>query len=261
MILHHVEYGAEHDGDPVVFLGSIASTTDMWLPQLDALSATRRVIALDHRGHGQSPDPDVAPGETTFDSLADDVLSTLDSLGVGNFEVVGLSLGGALAQYLAATSGRVTRAAFLCTAAYFGGDDKWLPRAELTRAEGMAPMVDGVVGLWFTEEFRAANPATTEFYRRMILSTRGVGYASCADALATWDFADRLPEITVPVLVLAGAEDESTPPAALKAIADGIAGGAGNGGQVTYVEVSPGAHVPTVEAPDQVNAALVDFFG
>ncbi|WP_295625418.1 3-oxoadipate enol-lactonase [uncultured Corynebacterium sp.] len=255
MILHHVEYGADHDGDPVVFLGSIASTTDMWLPQLDALSATRRVIALDHRGHGESPDPDVAPGETTIDSLADDVLSTLDSLGVDSFEVVGLSLGGALAQYLTATSDRVRKAAFLCTAAYFGGTDKWHPRSELTRAEGLAPMVDGVVGLWFTPEFRENNPATTEFYRRMILSTRGVGYASCADALAGWDFADRLSEITVPTLVLAGAEDESTPPATLKSIADGVAG------DVTYVEVSPGAHVPTIEVPDEVNAALVDFFG
>ena len=255
MILHHVEFGAEHGGDPVVFLGSIASTTDMWLPQLDALSATRRVIALDHRGHGLSPDPDVAPGETTFDSLADDVLSTLDSLGVGSFDVVGLSLGGAVAQYLAATSGRVGCAAFLCTAAYFGGTEKWLPRAELTRAEGMAPMVDGVIGLWFTEEFRAAAPATTEFHRRMILSTRGAGYASCSDALAHWDFRDRLPEITCPVLVLAGAEDESTPPAALQAIGDGV------GSEATYVEVSPGAHVPTIEAPDQVNSALVDFFG
>ena len=275
MILHHVEFGAEHGGDPVVFLGSIASTTDMWLPQLDALSVTRRVIALDHRGHGLSPDPDVAPGETTFDSLADDVLGTLDSLGVRSFEVVGLSLGGALAQYLAATSDRVTKAAFLCTAAYFGGPDKWAPRSELTRAEGMAPMVDGVVGLWFTESFRDANPATTDFHRRMILSTRGVGYASCADALAGWDFRDRLSEITVPTLVLAGTEDGSTPPAALKAIADGIAGGrsdagagrnggnGGNGGNgsVTYVEVSPGAHVPTIEAPEQVNKALVDFFG
>ena len=134
MILHSVTYGPESDSEPVVFLGSIASTTDMWLPQLDELSKTRRVIALDHRGHGLSPDPDVTPGETTFDDLAADVLSTLDELGVDTFQVVGLSLGGAMAQYLTATSGRVTRAAFLCTAAYFGGTEKWLPRAELTRA-------------------------------------------------------------------------------------------------------------------------------
>lgn len=255
MQLNYVEYGRGNGGTPVVFLGSIASSTDMWLPQLDALSATHHVVAVDHRGHGLSADPEVEPFTTTIDDLANDVLETLDSIGVGDFAVVGLSLGGALAQYLTGTSNRVKKAAFLCTAAYFGGTEKWHPRSELTRAEGMAPMLDGVIGLWVTESFRETMPASTDFYKRMILSTRGVGYASCADALAGWDFRDRLSEITVPVLTLAGTEDESTPPAALQTIAEGVAG------PVTSVEVSPGAHVPTLEAAEQVNAALLDFFG
>jgi len=255
MILHSVEYGSDNPGDPVVLLGSIASTTDMWLPQLDALSATRRVIALDHPGHGGSPDPDVQPGETSMSDLADNILATLDELGVEQFAVVGLSLGGALAQYLTATSGRVTRAAFLCTAAYFGGTQKWHPRSELTRAQGLEPMADGVIGLWFTEQFRGTRPATTAFYRRMVTSTRGVGYAACSDALAHWDVRERLAEITVPVLALAAVDDQSTPPAALKEIADGVTG------PVTYVKVSPGAHVPAIEVPEQVNKALLEFFG
>lgn len=250
MIVHHVEYGT---GKPVVFLGSIASSVDMWLPQLDALSADRRVIALDYRGHGLSGDADVQPGETSIDDLAQDVLETLDTLGVDKFTVVGLSMGGAVAQYLAATSPRVTQAAFLCTGASFGGPKKWHDRAELTRSEGMSPMLDGVIGLWVTEEFMAARPATTDFYRRMILSTRGSGYAFGADALAHWDFTDRLPEITVPVLTIAGEEDASTPPATVHAIAEGVSGPA------TSVTVSPGAHVPTIEAADQINAALSEF--
>ncbi|MDO5669959.1 MAG: alpha/beta fold hydrolase [Corynebacterium sp.] len=255
MILHSVSYGPESDAEPVVFLGSIASTTDMWLPQLDELSKTRRVIALDHRGHGQSPDPDVAPGDTTFDHLAEDVLSTLDQLGVDKFQVVGLSLGGAIAQYMALTSPRVTRAGFLCTAAYFGGPEKWNPRAELTRAEGLEPMADGVIDFWLTKDFQAAHPATTARYRRMVVSTRGSGYASASDALAHWDIRERLAEITVPVLVLAASDDQSTPPSALKAIAEGVTG------EATFVEVSPGAHVPTIEVPEQVTQALVEFFG
>lgn len=253
MILHSVDYGPKDAGQSVVFLGSIASTSDMWLPQLDTLSHNHRVIALDHRGHGRSADPQVTPGNSTFDDLTTDVLETLDSINVNNFAVVGLSLGGAIAQYLAATSNRVTKAAFLCTAAYFGGPNKWLPRAELTRAQGLAPMVDNIVNLWFTEQFRSANPATIDDYRRMILTTRGTGYASCSDALATWDFRNRLNDITVPVLTLAGDQDQSTPPPALEEIAAGVSG------PVTKVVVSPGAHVPTIEVPDQVNQALAKF--
>lgn len=86
------------DARPVVFTGSIASTTDMWLPQLDALASEYRVIAIDHPGHGASPDPVGAPGTATIDGLAADALATLDEAGVGDFDVVGLCLGGAIAQ-------------------------------------------------------------------------------------------------------------------------------------------------------------------
>ena len=77
----------------------------------------------------------------------------------------------------------------------------------------------------------------------------------CHRLLADQGVRDRLGEITVPVLVLAGVDDQSTPPSALKAIAEGVSG------EATYVEVSPGAHVPTIEVPEQVTKALVDFFG
>ncbi|GAB3944994.1 alpha/beta fold hydrolase [Corynebacterium tapiri] len=250
MLLHSVSYG---DGDvPVVFLGSIASTTDMWLPQLDALSGTRRVIALDHRGHGNSPDPAHTPGQTTFEDLVADVHETLDDLGVGDYDVVGLSLGGALAQHLAATDPRVRRAAFLCTATSFGGEKKWRDRAELTRTQGMTPMVDAVVGLWVSTEFSQTHPATTDFYRRMVASTRGSGYAECAEGLARFDSTPLLGEITCPVLTIAGDQDESTPPAALEQIARGV------GGDSQQVVVQ-GGHVPTVESADAVNSALKEF--
>ncbi len=250
----HYEKTASTGSVPVVLLGSIASTLEMWRPQIEALSAAgREVIALDHRGHGHSPDPDVAPGATSMGDLTADVVETLDALGVGEFDVCGLSLGGAVAQYLTARSGRVRRAAFLCTAAYFGGPDKWAPRAELTRAEGIAPMLDVVWPLWITPAFGGAHPGRIEELKAMIRTTRGVGYASCADALAGWDFRESLGEFAVPFLTLAGRDDESTPPETVHAI------GAGAPDLHTQVTV-PGAHVPTVESPGEVNEALVEHF-
>lgn len=251
-LLHYIDFGPK-DAQPVIFLGSIASSVDMWRLQLDELSRDFRVIAVDHRGHGSSPNSDVAPGETSLDDLAQDVLAVADAAGVDSFAVVGLSLGGAIAQYLAATSSRVTKAVFMCTAHYFGGPDKWNPRAELTRAEGMAPMEEGVISLWLTPEFAAQHPATERALRDMILSTTGEGYASCSDALAKWDFGEQLKNITVPVLTIAGAHDESTPPATVHAIAEKVSGPA------QTLTLSSGAHVPTVELPEEVNAALRDF--
>lgn len=253
-VLHYAEFGSSHTNTvPIVFLGSIASTIDMWLPQLDALSRDYRVIAIDHRGHGLSPDPSVAPGETTIADLAQDVLDTLDDAGVAQFIVVGLSLGGAVAQFLAANSARVERAVFLCTASYFGGAEKWDPRAVLTRKEGLAPMADAVVGLWLSSRFVALHPATHDALRRMILTTRGTGYASCSDALAKWDFTEDLRKVDVPVLTIAAPEDASTPPEVVHAI------GAVTAGPATALTLSAGAHVPTVEVPEEVTRALREF--
>ncbi|MDK6259366.1 alpha/beta fold hydrolase [Corynebacterium frankenforstense] len=259
MVLRHLEYGPTagetgRDGAtaPVVLLGSIASDPDMWLPQLDALARDRRVIALNYHGHGGTPVPAGAP--TDMSGVTAEVLATLDGLGVEDFDVVGLSLGGAIAQALAAGSPRVRRAAFLCTATSFGGAEKWNARAELTSAEGMAPMVDGVLDLWVTPTFRRDHAATTGRLRDMIAATDGAGYTAYARVLADFDSRGVLPEITCPVLTLAGSDDVSTPPAALAEIAGLVSG------PVESVEV-PGAHVPTVESPDEVTEALRNFLG
>lgn len=251
-LLAYQDFGPR-DARPVVFTGSIASTTDMWLPQLDALASEYRVIAIDHPGHGASPDPVGGPGTATIGGLAADALATLDEAGVGDFDVVGLSLGGAIAQHLAAKSGRVGKAVFMCTGAYMGGPDVWLPRAAQTRAHGIAPRVDGAVELWVTQAFQRSRPATTDALRRMIASTRGAGYAACADALAGWDFRGELGEITCPVLTVAGPEDTSTPPEVVHAIAEGA------GGEAQSVTLSTGGHVPTVEVPGEVNEVLRGF--
>ncbi|WIM67185.1 3-oxoadipate enol-lactonase [Corynebacterium breve] len=250
--LNLVQKGEETNDKVVVFVGSIASTTEMWAPQLDALAADYRVIAVDHRGHGGSPLADVAEGEASIAMFSEDILSALSDAGVEDFAVVGLSLGGAVAQYLAAHSPRVTKAVFACTAAYFGGPEKWEPRAELTRAEGMAPMVDAVVSLWLTEDFRDSHPEVEQAAKDMVLSVSGDGYAQCSDALAKWDFRDELSAITCPVLTIAGELDESTPPATVAAIAEGISG-------PKQSVVVPGAHVPTLEAPEEFTRALRDF--
>ncbi|WP_448854466.1 alpha/beta fold hydrolase [Corynebacterium frankenforstense] len=191
------------DQPPVVFVGSIASGHRMWLPQLDLLAHHRRVIALDYHGHGGAP---VVPGAPeTMDGVVAEVLATLDAAGVDRFDLVGLSLGGAVAQAVAsAAPQRVRRLALACTATSFGGAEKWTGRAELTAAEGMSPMVEGVLGLWVSEDFARRHRATTEWLRAMIA--------------------------------------------------------AGVAGPVESVVV-PGAHVPTFEAREEVNAALTEFLG
>ncbi|ANE04617.1 3-oxoadipate enol-lactonase [Corynebacterium crudilactis] len=248
-ILHSVSYGSSDN--TLVFIGSLGSTTDMWLPQLDALHKDFRVIAVDHRGHGLT---ELIEGTPTVADLAQDVLDTLDELDVDKFGVIGLSLGGAVAQYLTATSNRVTKAAFMCTAAKFGEPQGWIDRAAATRENGTASLSEAVIQRWFSPSWLENNPASREHFEAMVAGTPSEGYALCCEALATWDFTDRLGEITVPVLTIAGADDPSTPPAILQIIADGVSG------ESRAEVLSPAAHVPTVERPAEVNELLAQHF-
>lgn len=244
-LLHSVRYGS--GSTTIVFLGSLGSTVDMWLPQLDALSHDATVIALDHRGHGRSP---IGTEPGSIKALADASLATLDSLNVESFHLVGLSLGGAVAQYLAAVEPvRVQTVSLLCTAAKFSEPDGWIDRACLAREQGMEALADAIVSRWFSPGFLEAKPATVAHYRDMIESVSDQGYAMCCDALADWDFTAELGRITQPVLTIASADDPATPPETLQIIADGVAHGRAK-------IVSPGAHVPTIEVPDQINDLL-----
>jgi 3-oxoadipate enol-lactonase len=259
MILNSVSVGPRSgrtDAPVIVLTGSIGSTTDMWLPQMDALSADARVIAVDHPGHGGSPVPTGDTARYTVADIATDLLKTLDRLGVASFHLAGLSLGGAVAQHLAAgrAKNRVLSLTLLCTAPKFGEPQSWFDRAAGVRANGTGNLADGTVEKWFTEGWRKAHPASTEAYRRMIRSVNDEGYALCSEALGRWDFADRLPQIAVPTLTVAGSTDPSTPPEILQSIADAVP-------EARAEVLDPGAHVPTVERPDEVTRLLAEHIG
>ncbi|WP_414120748.1 3-oxoadipate enol-lactonase [Corynebacterium nuruki] len=256
-VLHHVSVGPRDgraDAPVIVLTGSIGSTIDMWLPQLDALSRSARVIAVDHRGHGGSPLP---AGSATVADLARDLLDTVDALGVDTFHLAGLSLGGAIAQYLAAgadTRDRVLTLTLLCTAPKFGEPAGWTDRAALVRDRGTDAVADGTVEKWFSAGWREEHPASAGFFAAMVRGIADEGYAVCCEALAQWDFADSLGQIQAPTLTIAGSTDPSTPPRVLQSIADAVPG-------ARAVVLDPGAHVPTIERPDEVTRLLADQVG
>ena len=250
--LHITEHG-NSSAPAVVLLSSIGTTHEAWAKQIPALAEHFRVVTVDHRGHGRSEAARVAPGTTTMDTLAADILQALDQVGVNRFRVVGLSLGGALAQYLAAKSGRVEKAVFSCTATYLGGEEKWRERTAIAREQGMGALADGMMENWFTEGFRAQHPEEVRRVRDMVAGIDGEAYAQNGDALAGWDFAGELAAITCPVLTIAGAQDPSTTPAELARIAEGVTG------PVQQVVIDPGSHQVAIERPEEFNRALTQF--
>ncbi|MGC0362345.1 3-oxoadipate enol-lactonase/4-carboxymuconolactone decarboxylase [Rhodococcus sp. 27YEA15] len=237
-----VELGFTQTGNPtapaVVLLGSLGSDLTMWQPQVHALSTRFRVIAVDHRGHGKSPVP---AGPYTVADLGGDVLALLDALELESAHLVGLSLGGAVGQWIAAHHPtRVATLTLLCTSAQFAPAQPWIDRARAVRTAGIATIAEAIVGRWFTADLAARDPELVARHLAMVEATPDEGYAACCEALSSWDGRADLARIVAPTLLVAGAHDAATPPATMSAIADGIAE------SVMHV-VDPGAHLANVE--------------
>lgn len=246
--LHHAVDGPEA-GPPLVLGGSLGSTLEMWQPQLPSLAARHRVVRYDHRGHGGSPVPS---GPYALDDLGGDVLRLLDERDVSTVDYAGLSLGGMVGMWLAAHAPeRIRRLALLCTAAHLPPEVGYRQRAALVRAEGMAAVVEPVLGRWFTPDFQ---PGGREPYRAMLAGTVPEGYAGCCEAIAGMDLRPVLSKITAPTLVVAAADDPAIPPRYAEQIAGAVPGS-------RLVVLDRAAHLASVERAGEVNRLLLDWFG
>jgi 3-oxoadipate enol-lactonase len=246
--LHHVSDGPA-DAPVLVMAGSLGSTTEMWRPQVPALAEHFRVVRIDLRGHGGSP---AAAGPYRMDELADDVLALLDRLELHRVHWCGLSLGAMVGMYLASEAPeRIDRLALCCTSAHFPDNTVWHDRIAAVAEQGTAGIAPAVVGRWFTPGWAAQHPDAVAEAEAMVASISDEGYSGCCAALAVWDHRDRLPAITAPTLVVAGADDPATPvePHAVT-LAAGIPG--------ARLEVVPGAHLATIESAETVNALLLE---
>jgi 3-oxoadipate enol-lactonase len=228
----------------VVLMGSLGSTLDMWEGQVPALAERFRVLRVDHPGHGGSPLLYVR----SVEGIAQDLAELLDELRLDRVSLCGLSLGGAVGMRLALdTPARLDRLVLCSTSMRFATPDFWEERSRVVREQGVEAIADAVLERWFTPEF-----ADVRRYRDMLVSTPAEGYARCCEALRDWDVRGQLRDVGLPTLVIAGADDPSTPPADLEAIAGEIPA-------ARLVVLDGARHLANVERPDQFNAAVLEF--
>ncbi len=239
------------DGLPVLLLShSIGTDHGMWEPQVSGLLSHFRVLRYDIRGHGASDAPD---GDYSIEQLGRDVLALADHLAISKFAFCGLSLGGAIGQWLGVNApNRLTGLVLANTAPQFGPRENWETRMRMVRESGMASLVDMVMGRFFSPEFLARRDPRAESVRSVMLGTNAVGYAGCCAALRDFDHTKALSKITVPTLVIAGRRDVATPwEGHGELLARGIPG-------ASSLQLAA-AHLSNIERPRSFNAALQEF--
>jgi 3-oxoadipate enol-lactonase len=184
-------------------------------------------------------------------ALITDTERLMDHLGLKDTIFVGLSIGGMIAQGLAAKRLDLVRAMVISnTAAKIGTRDMWNDRIATVKEQGLDAITDPTMDRWFSKPFQS----TDEFpaWRNMFLRTPAEGWTGCAAAIAGTDFISSTSGLRLPTLAIAGSEDGSTPPDLVFETADLIPGS-------QKALIRGAGHLPCVEAPEVYAGHLNGF--
>ncbi|WP_353050226.1 bifunctional 3-oxoadipate enol-lactonase/4-carboxymuconolactone decarboxylase PcaDC [Aureimonas altamirensis] len=237
-------------GPALVFINSLGTDFRIWDGVVAALGAGQALLRYDKRGHGLTGDG-IGPG--SIDAHVRDLAGLMEHHAVTGAVVVGLSVGGMIAQGLALARPDLVSALVLSNTAHrIGTPQSWSERIDAVRAGGLEAIADGVMEKWFTAGFRQAGNPPYRLCRTMFERCSPAGYIATCEAIAAADFTERAPAITVPALCIAGSDDGSTPPQLVHALASLIPGA-----RTTVIDNA--GHLPNVERPQAYADTLRGF--
>ncbi|TNC27788.1 alpha/beta fold hydrolase [Amycolatopsis alkalitolerans] len=230
-------------GRPVVLLHPLALSGAVWDPVAKFLSAGHQVLALDARGHGESP---WDGKEFTVEDMAADAASVIEDFGSGPADVIGLSMGGSTALVLAATRPDLVHHLVLADATACYGPDReseWAARAERAATVPRVEQLSFQRDRWFAEAFQQAHPEEVRRVSDIFVATDSRAHAAACRALGALDATAKLGDVEAETLVLVGDEDYATPPAMARELAGGI-----KGAKLRVLERT--RHLSLLERPD-----------
>jgi 3-oxoadipate enol-lactonase len=247
--LYWEESGA---GTPLLLIQGLGWSAEMWYSLVPELETAYRVLRYDARGIGRS---DVPPGPYSVEQMADDAVAILRAAGVERAHVLGVSLGGIVAQEVALQHPEVVTSLILgCT--HPGGAETIWPDPEVLDAlkNRAASTFEEVVAQAREFAYAPGAPCVEEDIRRRLeLPTSNEGYeAQLMGGLTFQGTTTRLPSLTVPVLVFTGDLDRMVPPKNSENIAAAVP-------DATLVVIAGAGHVNFTEQPGAVAKAIREF--
>jgi 3-oxoadipate enol-lactonase len=233
-----------------VLINSLGTDLRIWDDVAQALQPHGNILRFDKRGHGLS---DVVVDTRGLDDYAIDALTLLEKLSIRKCILVGLSIGGMIAQVMCyKTTGLVEKLILCDTRFKIGTRQFWDDRIEAVNKSGLSSISSSVMQRWFSEDFRNSEPYRVAGYRNMLERTPLIGYLRACEAIRDADLTDVAKQLKVPTLCVVGAEDKSTTPEEVKSLSDLISG-------ARYEVIDRSAHIPCVDNPAVLNKLILDF--
>jgi 3-oxoadipate enol-lactonase len=244
------------DAPTIVFGHGLLFSGWMFRAQVEALRGDFRCVTIDWRGQGQTP---ATPGGYDMDTLTQDAIGLIEHLGVGPVHYVGLSMGGFVGLRIAARRGELLRTLTLLDTSADPEEPKAARQDKLLaavyRLVGMKPVAGQVKPIMFGPTFRAdpANKPILDEFLAQIARCDRAGLSKAVLAVANRQpIYDEIDRISVPTLVIVGADDVPTPVEKSRRIAERIRG--------ARFEIVPNSgHSSTVEQPDPIIRLLREF--
>ena len=238
----------------VILIHGLGLNRECWDWTVPALADRYRVIRYDLYGHGDSANPPETPSLSLF---ARQLARLMDHLEIDRVAIAGFSLGGMIARRFAQDFPARAAALAILHSPHRRDPDAQaaiLARVEQARTSGPAATVEAALERWFTDAYRAANPAMMDRVRGWVLANDIAIYHTIYRVLA--DGVEEIvapdPPLSLPMLVLTGDEDYGNGPEMTRAIAAEVAG--------AETVILPGLrHMALAEDPDAVNGPLRAF--
>ena len=231
---------------PIVFLHGVGSDKSVWQPQLDHFGKSRRAIAFDYPGYGDS---DPAPEGTTRDDYAEAIHSAMHALNIDRAHICGLSLGGVVAIALCQAVPNHCASLILADTFAVHPDGEAIHQRGIAGSSDLHAMAEARVDLLIAQP---ADPAV----RREVVETMSridpAAYRIGAKAVWLADQRERAAAIGVPALVICGTEDKVTPPALSEELAALIP-------NARLQLISGAGHLGNVEKPAEFNTMVEAF--
>ena len=235
-------------GAPLVLVHALGTSMAIWDDLIPLLPPGLRILRFDLRGHGQS---DVPVPPYSMGSLIRDTERLMDHFALKEAVILGLSIGGLVAQGLAIKRLDLIRAMVLSnTAAKIGRPEHWQSRIDQVRTGGLDAIADATMERWLGRSWRG-HPALPRL-RAQLTTTKPDGWIGCAAAIAGTDFYETTATLTLPTLAIAGTNDGSTPPDLVRETADLVLGS-------RFALIRGAGHLPMVEKPAEYAAILTQF--